>query len=158
MLESPDLQNEISNIGVEVTLVCDQNYTEKSKHYLKHGGDAPFGVYGDKDIIEAMIKSYDDKILKLNTNYRIFNRNELFLIVKIAGIYQEDITKFLTIIKGKKYATYKYCFDKIYILNCFNRELFICDCKKEAKILGAILLKDLEQIVEKSQNDFCNTK
>ncbi len=171
--DKPDLQSIISNVGVEVTLICKQEYIEAStifsqlneicdnkktkkisriQQLVDYGNGFIIENYSLIDIEGILVDSYNKKSQKLNNGYKIFERNELFFINELQNIDQDMCQTFLKIIKDNK--TNSLMFDTIYILNCFNKKLFIINLSEKDKGIESLIINDLEKIAKKAKYEF----
>lgn len=175
--DKPDLQSLTSNVGVEVTLICNEGDMKASKlfaglnqiieeknklkkiskikQHVEYGkGFIISSVRDETSLLENTIKSYLVKTYKLNNEYKTFNRNELFFIDNYMDFNGKTVSIFAEKMREQD-QSYNIIFNRIYILNCCNMTLFYIDHKEKMDKINTICVEDLEEIVKKAQIEFC---
>lgn len=160
----PDFQNEELNLGIEVRrAITKQQGSNESiiNDYFGKNYDPSFvlkeieklkkkpgtfdivngtlswfsGYYDTKTLIDELQSSIVEKLQKLNSGYRVFLHNWLYLFAGSSIIHETDITNLC----NKKIEFYRIQFDKIFI-NCTNK-IFILE---NYKLIQTIFLSDEE--------------
>ena len=159
--ESPDIQTKNNDIGIEVTRVLKTKHGEleffsrliqgktreqitllanenkqlqkfiRNKNILFHGKSSGI-FYGIGDNIKPILDSIEDKLNKLQ-EYKKFDKNVLFLIIKFQILDKTTIERFIIqeIIKLEKNFECKY--DEYIIFDYLKNILFIIDSNKQVK-------------------------
>jgi len=173
--ESPDIICEESGIGVEVTScmaqlfreresiatgICgklEEDLTEKQlkpirnqdiriKQFVDGRLIVGFAMWGDPFDIAPVL---NDKIQKLNSTYRYFDTNELFVFAWLSD--DDDLSKMISQIKTINFGTSK-GFDSIYILREHDSSVEIYLIQKEEKYLFKMNLDDMNKISLKAKD------
>lgn len=147
--ESPDLCNEYTDVGIEVTNAedaesrqLDSLYTRKYLHgdcrQRQQAAKRISELHGEiKDFfllhpvknrsLDRIYQAIQDKTTKLNQNYRIFARNFLFVFA-IDSIENGELPEMLYKIRGNAYAEEHY-FTAVFVY-CFGGDLYEFDLKQ----------------------------
>ena len=142
--ESPDFQDFCINLGIEVTRAETKRYGEYSaviNHYFGKGNKPEFiqqeikrrfpkfsdNIFIDGDtfafyeecdtkaIIIDLKKSISEKLQKLNSGYKVFEQNWLYIFSGTSVLNEEDMN-----LMNKETKSYQIQFNKIFV-NCFDR-------------------------------------